>query len=119
MNVRELIISERLPHVFLNQLCCFWKLLAAEFLDDCEGLGFHRLTAPLRMDCFEHMGDVPNLGRGNSVDDVLVKMHRATLPTSIRQIFPNAINQPPAGIRDNQLDAFQAAICRVALRTDP
>ena len=53
MNVRELIISERLPNVFLDQLCCFWELLMAEFLDDCKDLGFRRLTALLRMDGFE------------------------------------------------------------------
>ena len=72
MNVRELIISERLPDVFLDQLCRFWELLTAELLDDCLDLGFRHLTALLRMDGFEHMGDIPNLGRGNSVENVPV-----------------------------------------------
>ena len=72
MNGRELIISERLSNVFLDQLCCFWEFLTAEFLDDCDDLGFRRLTALLRMDGFEHMGDIPNLGRGNSVENVPV-----------------------------------------------
>jgi hypothetical protein len=45
MNVRELIISEGLLDVFLDQLCCFWEFLTAEFLDDCDDLGFRRLTA--------------------------------------------------------------------------
>ena len=36
MNVRELIVSERLPDVFLDQLCRFWEFLTAEFLDDCD-----------------------------------------------------------------------------------
>ena len=67
MNVRELIISERLPNVFLNQLCSLWELLTAELIDDCQDLGFRRLTALLCMDGFEHMGDITNLGRGNLV----------------------------------------------------
>ena len=119
MNVRELIISERLPDVFLDQLCRFWELLTAELLDDCLDLGFRRLTALLRVDGFEHMGDIPNLGRGNFVEDVPVKMHRATLPTSIGQILPNALNQTPAGIRDNQLDPFQAAINQMTKEPRP
>ena len=81
-------------------MATFWELLTAELLDDCLDLGFRRLTALLRMDGFEHMGDVPNLGRGNAVKDVPVKLHRATLPTSIGQILPNALNGrvPPRGV---------------------
>ena len=62
-------ISERLPDVFLDQLWSFWEFLTAELLDYCQDLGLRRLTALLRMDGFEHMGDIPNLGRGNSVED--------------------------------------------------
>ena len=72
MNIRELIISERLSDEFLDQLCRFWELLTAEFLDDCLDLGFRRLTALLRMDGFEHMSDVPNLGRRNALEDAMI-----------------------------------------------
>ena len=70
-----------------------WRKEAS--LDGCEDLGFRRLTALLRMVCFEDMGAAPNLGRGNSVEDVPVKTHRATLPTSNRyECAESPMNQP-------------------------
>ena len=46
MNVRELIISERLPNVFLDQLCCFWELLMAELLIPDEAAHDSEIMSP-------------------------------------------------------------------------
>ena len=65
------------------------------------------------MDRLEHMAYLADSGRRNMTEDVAVEMHHAALPTGLGQVLGGAFRQPPAGIRDNQLDAFKPAIDQV------
>ena len=73
----------------------------------------------LSMNSFEHMGHLAHLARWHMTEYVAVEMHHAALPARIGQIVGNALNQPTAGIRDDQLNASQAPIDKVTKERGP
>ena len=67
----------------------------------------------LRMNGFEHVTYVTDLRCRHMAEDIPVKMHHAALPASLGEIIRDALDEPAAGVGDDELHALQAAIDQV------
>ena len=65
------------------------------------------------MDGFEHVGHLAHLGRRHVAEDVAVEMHDAALPAGLGIDLDQALHQPETGVRDDELDAREAAFLQV------
>jgi len=83
MNVWKGIVGERLIDGLLDEFCRLAHLAGSQIGDDCSGLLLSRFAALLRMNGFEHVGYVADLGCGHVAEDVAIKMHDAPLPTCL------------------------------------
>ena len=69
--------------------------------------GSARITAFLRMDGFEHVAHLADLGRrADGLEDVPIKMHHAALPLGFRQVLRWHLDQAEQH-RDDQLHSLQ------------
>jgi hypothetical protein len=93
--------------------------MVAEFVDDRRRLGLGGCPGLLGMDRLEHVADLADLARRHVAEDIAVEMHDAALPPGIGQKLVDALDQPPAGVRGNQLDALQPAVDKVTEERRP
>ena len=89
---RKIHVSQGLANAFLNLLGCGQELHFAELGCNGRRLFLSCFFALLRMDCFEHQGNLLHLSLWRHREDVPVKMDRAAL------VF---------GFRKDHRDAFQ------------
>ena len=71
------------------------------------------------MDRLQHVADISDFRRRNVAEDVAVEMHHAALPKGIEQILCSALDQPAAGIGDDQLDALETTLDQMAKEGRP
>ena len=65
------------------------------------------------------MADFANPGRRNVAEYVAVEMHHAALVARLRQEIRDALDKAPAGVGNDQLHAFEAAVDQMAQKRRP
>ena len=77
------------------------------------------LKVLLGVDRLQHRGHLAHLRRRHVAEDVAVEVHHAPLPARVREELGGALDQPQAGVGDDQLDALEAALLQVLQERRP
>src|ERR1700744_741367 len=90
-----------------------------EACDDFSRLRLGGFAALLGMDRLEHARNLSHLAIRRVAEDVSVEMDSATLPLTLRKNLADGFYESSAGVRDDQLDSFEASILQVAQKASP
>src|ERR1700722_20374468 len=110
VNVREAIVGQGLVDGLLDEVGCFAHLACPQVANDRLGLVVGGLPALLSVNGLEHMAHLTDAGGRDVAKDVAVEVHHAALVARLRQEIRNALDKAPAGVGNDQLHAFEAAI---------
>ena len=105
---RKIHVSQGFANAFLNLLGCGQELHFAELGCNGRRLFLSCFFALLRMDCFEHQGNLLHLSLWRHREDVPVKMDRAALVFGFRKDHRDAFQHTKALIADNETHACKA-----------
>ena len=100
----------------------FRQVIRADFAElGCNGrrLFLSCFFALLRMDCFEHQGNLLHLSLWRHREDVPVKMDRASLVFGLRKDHRDAFQHAQAFIADNKAHARKAAALKPGEKVQP
>src|SRR3954453_18017971 len=118
VNVWKGVVGQRLMDALLDEVGGLAHFTGSKILDDHIGFLIGGCPALLCVDSLEHVAHITDPCCRHVAEDIPVEMHHAALPASLGEIVPDALDQPAAGVGNDQLHALEAAIDQVPQNAD-